>query len=91
MLECLAKSGSPSVYKILFAKGYDFDDIISEVTHPVDLLWGEKDKLVSHKDVARLRTLVNLERVHMLPGIGHWPTMESPDAVVDFIAATPRP
>jgi pimeloyl-ACP methyl ester carboxylesterase len=91
MLETLKYSGSPTVYKLFSArKHFDYDTSLRQVTLPVDLIWGERDKLMTRKDVERLRKLVNLQRVLQLKDTGHWPPMERPAEVTQFILDTPR-
>ena len=61
---------------------------------PVMFIWGDKDKIipVSHGYAAH-ETLPG-SRLEILPGLGHFPHVESPTAVVelleDFIASTER-
>jgi pimeloyl-ACP methyl ester carboxylesterase len=91
MLETLKYSGSPTVYKIFSArKRFDYDASLREVTLPVDLIWGDSDKLITKKDVERLRKLVNLQRVLQLKDTGHWAPMERPVEVTQFILDTPQ-
>ena len=53
---------------------------LGDVAAPVLVVWGERDRVfpVEHaRDIARRFPAV---RVEVLPGVGHWPHMEAPEA-----------
>ncbi len=53
---------------------------LGDVAAPVLVVWGERDRVfpVEHaRDIARRFPSV---RVEVLPGVGHWPQMEAPEA-----------
>ena len=51
------------------------------------LAWGERDRLVSRADVERVAALAGCPPVRIIPGAGHSPNWEQPQAVLDEIAA----
>ena len=47
---------------------------------PTALIWGEKDTVTPVQQANDLRTLVPHARLALLPGVGHIPQIEDPDA-----------
>lgn len=61
----------------------DFGERAHELTLPVQVLWGESDKLMSLERVkARLARLPNA-RVHTMADCGHMPNLERPEEVAE--------
>jgi pimeloyl-ACP methyl ester carboxylesterase len=61
---------------------------------PTLLIWGEQDRIIPVAHGYAAHEAVPDSRLEVLAGIGHFPHVESPTAVVDivddFIATTPR-
>jgi pimeloyl-ACP methyl ester carboxylesterase len=61
---------------------------------PVMAIWGDKDRIIPVDHAYTARAVCQDCRLEVLPGIGHFPQVESPDKVVDliedFIATTSR-
>jgi pimeloyl-ACP methyl ester carboxylesterase len=88
LVETLSGSGSFAVVRILLtAKKIDFIGILSAVPQPVDLIAGAEDRIINRTDIARMRQLVHVSREHTIPGCGHWPWLENPTELVNFIRA----
>lgn len=82
----MGNQGGLSVLKTLCAvKGVRSSDLMAQVAQPVDLLWGEKDRLIPDRDIVRARTTLKVERELALSNCGHWPMIEMSDAVVRFL------
>jgi pimeloyl-ACP methyl ester carboxylesterase len=47
---------------------------------PTALIWGDKDTVTPVQQANDLRTLVPHARLTLLPGVGHIPQIEDPDA-----------
>jgi pimeloyl-ACP methyl ester carboxylesterase len=58
------------------------------------LIWGEQDRIIPVAHGYAAHEAVPGSRLEVLPGVGHFPHVESPNAVVDilddFIATTGR-
>ena len=62
------------------------------VTCPVLLVWGTKDRMVSHSGARRISEALPDTDVQLLEGIGHCPQLEAPDRVAELLlgfAASP--
>lgn len=57
---------------------YLLDAHIGELKQPTLVLWGEKDRLFDVSGTALLRARLPQAQVHVLPGVGHLPMMETP-------------
>jgi pimeloyl-ACP methyl ester carboxylesterase len=61
---------------------------------PTLLIWGEEDRIIPVAHGRAAHDAVPGSRLEVLPGVGHFPHVESPAAVVDilddFIATTGR-
>lgn len=67
---------------------------LGEVKAPTLILWGEKDKVLPRRLGERLRAGIRGSELVVLPGLGHLPEVESPDAVarlVDGFLARTKP
>ena len=63
---------------------------------PVLIIWGERDRIIPVDHAYRAADAIPHSTLHVLPGLGHFPQAEDPEAVagliLDFMAATtPRP
>lgn len=88
LVETLTGSGSLAVVRILFtAGGIDYIGILSSVRQPVDLISGDEDRIINGDDIAQAHRLLRVAREHTIEGCGHWPWLENPSELVDFITA----
>lgn len=53
-----------------------------EVDRPACVIWGAEDKFVPVALAERQREVFPRAEVHTLPGLGHWPFVDDPDAVL---------
>lgn len=60
-------------------------DELMSLTQPVSLVWGELDRLIPVAHARAAAAWIPHAALHVLPGIGHSPNWESPDAVLDAI------
>jgi pimeloyl-ACP methyl ester carboxylesterase len=60
-------------------------DLMRRVVQPVDLLWGSNDRLIPERDIVWSRATLSVERELVLDNCGHWPLIERPEAVADFL------
>ncbi len=59
---------------------YLLDTHIDALKHPTLVLWGQKDRLFDVSGAAMLGKRLPHAQVHVLPGVGHLPMMETPKA-----------
>ena len=52
---------------------------------PTLLIWGEEDRIIPVAHGYAAHEAVPASRLEVLPGVGHFPHVESPAAVVDII------
>lgn len=84
--EALAKNGGISVAKVLGeACRFDYVTLMQAISQPVDLVWGERDHLINQDDIRQARSLVTVERELEIADCGHWPMIERPTELIDFI------
>lgn len=89
ILKTLPNTGSRAALEILAtASNIDFRKILSEIPMPVDLIYGDRDRLISDEDIDELRKLVDLERVEILKDCGHWPWIEDVGGLVSALLIT---
>jgi pimeloyl-ACP methyl ester carboxylesterase len=66
---------------------------LHDITAPVLLIWGDRDRMVSHKGSRHVLAALPATRYELLEGIGHCPQIEAADRYVDllleFAPATP--
>jgi pimeloyl-ACP methyl ester carboxylesterase len=59
---------------------------------PVLIIWGERDRIIPVDHAYRAADAIPHSTLHVLPGLGHFPQAEDPEAVagliVDFMAST---
>jgi haloalkane dehalogenase len=58
---------------------------LSHLHVPVSIIWGEKDQYLSPSLAAEIAALFPNPSVHLLPGAGHWPQHDQPDAVAELL------
>ena len=61
-----------------FATGLDDDAPLVPV--PIDAIWGTRDRMVPPSDATILERVVPSAEIHYLPGCGHLPMVERPEA-----------
>jgi pimeloyl-ACP methyl ester carboxylesterase len=71
------------------ARRVDLAMLMHASTVPTDLLWGDRDPLIRAEDVREAQRLMKIERSERLPNCGHWPLLEQPEKVVDFVLSAP--
>lgn len=82
----LSNNGGAAVLRTLCqARSVRLEDLMNKVDQPVDLLWGANDRLIRPEDVRKTRELLAVDRELAVPSCGHWPMIEWPDVVSDFI------
>lgn len=59
--------------------------ILSHLHVPVSIIWGGKDPYLSPSLAAEIAALFPNPSVHLLPGAGHWPQHDQPDAVAKLL------
>jgi pimeloyl-ACP methyl ester carboxylesterase len=64
---------------------------LAEVRCPVLLIWGSRDRMVSHRGSERLLAALPGVRYELLDGCGHCPQLEAPDRVVELLRDFPDP
>lgn len=47
---------------------------------PVSFIWGAEDQVVPLQEAQRLKMLLHSDRLDVIPGVGHMPQLEAPDA-----------
>jgi pimeloyl-ACP methyl ester carboxylesterase len=52
---------------------------------PVQLLWGDRDRLVFHRGAEKLLRAVPGSTLELLPGVGHCPQVEVPDRFTELL------
>lgn len=92
LVESLTGSGSLAVLRILLTAGaIDYHGLLSAVKQPVALIIGDRDRLIDASDIARLRKIMNVTRVSVIPDCGHWPWLENPAQLAKRLTASEHP
>jgi pimeloyl-ACP methyl ester carboxylesterase len=62
----------------------ELDDCLrlTDITVPVLLIWGERDRMVTHRGAQRVVEALPGTTYELLEGVGHCPQVEAPDRVV---------
>jgi len=68
------------------AKAVRMEELMSRLSQPVSLLWGDSDPLITPDDIARSRELMSVDGELEVPQCGHWPIIEKPRTIVDFLS-----
>jgi pimeloyl-ACP methyl ester carboxylesterase len=58
---------------------------LADVRYPVLLVWGERDRMVTHRGARRVVEALPGTRVELLDGVGHCPQVEAPERVVRLV------
>ena len=66
-----------------FATGLDDDAAL--VSAPIAAIWGARDRMVPPSDAEILRRVAPSSEVHFLPGCGHLPMVERPEAFANLL------
>lgn len=86
----LANNGGFAVAQSLVeAHRVDYPGLLAAVSQCVDLVWGAEDHLISPRDVAEATLLLRIKRTLEIPSCGHWPMIERPSVLADFIQSWP--
>jgi len=91
---CMAQA-SPVTYRhALQAQAtFDRDAALSHIHVPTLLIRGEHDPLASVAAMERMAQRIHGSRWVQMPGVGHWPQLESPEAfealLLDFLDEPP--
>jgi pimeloyl-ACP methyl ester carboxylesterase len=82
----LSDNGGATAFKVLLqSRNINYIDLMKAVSQPVDLVWGEKDHLIDLQDVECARHCMQIERELKIPACGHWPMIEAPAILSDFL------
>lgn len=63
----------------------DLEDRLARVHVPTLLVWGEEDQVYPLARGMHLRDLFPEATLETMPGVGHYPTLEAPDAFSDLL------
>ena len=58
---------------------------LTQITSPVLVVWGDRDRLVFHRGAQRILDSVPGARLELLPGIGHCPQVEAPERFAEIL------
>jgi pimeloyl-ACP methyl ester carboxylesterase len=84
----LANNGGLNVLKVLFeAHAVRYDTLMRSTPQPVDLIWGAKDHLINEIDIEAARSNMQVVRQEKIAGVGHWPMLEQPEILTQFLLA----
>jgi pimeloyl-ACP methyl ester carboxylesterase len=62
---------------------------LDRVKCPVLLIWGTRDRMVTHKGAERLSEALPEAQIELLDGVGHCPQLEATARVVDLLSGFP--
>jgi pimeloyl-ACP methyl ester carboxylesterase len=65
----------------------EVEDLLRQVTQPLCLIWGERDRILPRKQGVWLQEHLPRAELHILPGVGHAPQEEAPEWVNEIIIA----
>lgn len=87
--------GDPGLIASFALAQQDFGPAIDRVRAPCLLLWGSEDDVASLRTGRLLRFRLPRARLELIPGAGHTPPAEQPEAfnrkVLDALSSPPRP
>jgi pimeloyl-ACP methyl ester carboxylesterase len=69
------------------ARGIDLPALLATAPVPIDLVRGARDTMNSAADFAVVRRHADVRRELSIPDCRHWPLIEDPQALIDFILA----
>ncbi len=88
----LSHNGGWAVARALHeARRVDYPSLLTGHPVPVDLVWGAQDSLLGEVDVTQARTLMDVGDELRITGCGHWPMIEDPGVLVEFLLSRERP
>lgn len=64
---------------------------VAAIACPVQLVWGDRDRLVFHRGANRLLAALADARLELIEGCGHCPQLEHPGRVVELLLADATP
>lgn len=86
LIETLTGTGSFAVARILLtAKSIRYREILGGVPQPIDLVVGNKDRLINGDDLSMLQEIVRLRSTHTIEDCGHWPWVETPGQLTQIL------
>jgi pimeloyl-ACP methyl ester carboxylesterase len=65
-------------------------EVLQSVEQPVDLVWGENDRLLDRADIEECNRLLRVGEQHVIKDCGHWPMVEKPDELASFLCEERR-
>jgi len=90
LADALSNNGGLAVLKsFTAARRIDYPGLLAAVAQPVDLVWGAEDHLIGPADVAQATSVLDVRRRLQIPSCGHWPMIEVPSVLTQFIQAWP--
>jgi 2-hydroxy-6-oxo-6-(2'-aminophenyl)hexa-2,4-dienoate hydrolase len=66
------------------------DEDVARISAPTLALWGKEDKVVPVEDCYRFLELIGPSWGFIVPGCGHWPMIEKPEAFISAFSAFRR-
>jgi pimeloyl-ACP methyl ester carboxylesterase len=86
------RSGSGPIARMMMdlpgMMGYLLDGRLSEISTPVEMLWGESDGLMKVSYAEKMAAALPRSRITLIPKCGHIPISECPDRFVELLRAT---
>jgi pimeloyl-ACP methyl ester carboxylesterase len=80
--------GVAAVFRVLRqSRSLDLTALLAGAGVPVDLVRGENDRMNTATDFAIVRTHADVRRELVIKQCKHWPLIEAPEVLVDFILA----
>ncbi len=58
---------------------------LGDISSPVLLVWGDRDRLVFHRGANRVLSTVPESRLELMRGVGHCPQVEAPEPFVELL------
>lgn len=65
----------------------DILQLLDDTCVPIDIVRGDSDNMNTAADVAIVRQHADVRREYVVPNCRHWPPIEAPQALADFIIA----
>ena len=82
----LSDNGGWNVLRVLGeSHSIKLEAMMSAVTQPVDLAWGAKDHLINYVDIQQARGHMRVHRALEISDCGHWPMVEKPSNLTEFL------
>ena len=74
-------------YYSSFTRGYHLESNLNRLRTPVKVIWGEKDLYIKTDMGVEFARRSNT-RLSILPGVGHYPHLQSPRQTIDEVRAS---